>query len=481
MYRRALQGWTKHLDFIIIDEIALQIAFVLAVYLRCGFFAYSTQLYNILGVLYITTNLFVLIINGSLHNVLSRGYYIEAYETFKNCFYVLAIIAIYMFATQMGDSYSRIVIIVTTALHLVFAYLTRILWKLYLKKFRINRIKKSNMLLVSIPETVEDILSKLGSEQVPNYKIIGIVLTEDTNKEEINGYKIVSTFENAAAYICNEWVDSVYIEGPLTDKRLVKLMEDCALMGVPTHYHVGNTALEGTKRFTEKLGKTTVLTASMNYATPMQAFVKRTFDIIAGFIGSILALLIMVIIGPIIKIKSPGPILFAQERIGKNGKRFKMYKLRSMYVDADEHKKDLMNQNRVGDGMMFKLDFDPRIIGNEILPDGTKKTGIGEFIRKTSLDEFPQFFCVLKGDMSTIGTRPPTIDEYEKYKYHHRARMSIKPGITGLWQVSGRSQITDFEEVVKLDTEYISNWSIGLDLKIFFKTIVVLLTRRGAM
>ena len=143
-----------------------------------------------------------------------------------------------------------------------------------------------------------------------------------------------------------------------------------------------------------------------------------------------------------------------------------MIKIRSMYLDADARKASLMAQNRVKDGMMFKLDFDPRIVGNEELPDGTRKTGIGEFIRKTSLDEFPQFFNVLKGDMSLVGTRPPTPDEWEKYEYHHRARLATKPGITGMWQVSGRSEITDFEEVVKLDTEYIQNWSIGLDIKI---------------
>ena len=208
---------------------------------------------------------------------------------------------------------------------------------------------------------------------------------------------------------------------------------------------------------------------------------KRCFDIFAGLIGSVIALIIMAIVGPMIKRESPGPILFVQERIGRNGKRFKMYKIRSMHIDAEERKQQLMDQNRVKDGMMFKLDFDPRIIGNEILPDGTKKTGIGEFIRRTSLDEFPQFFCVLRGVMSTVGTRPPTADEYERYQYHHRARMAIKPGITGIWQVSGRSDITDFEEVVRLDTEYIMNWSMGLDFKIMVKTINVLLTGRGAM
>ena len=148
-----------------------------------------------------------------------------------------------------------------------------------------------------------------------------------------------------------------------------------------------------------------------------------------------------------------------------------------MYLDAEERKKELMEQNRVSDGLMFKLEYDPRIIGSE----KGKGKGIGNFIRKTSLDEFPQFWNVLKGDMSLIGTRPPTVDEWEKYELHHRARLAIKPGITGMWQVSGRSDITDFEEVVRLDTEYIENWSIGLDIKLLLKTVLVVLKGSGSM
>ncbi len=152
-----------------------------------------------------------------------------------------------------------------------------------------------------------------------------------------------------------------------------------------------------------------------------------------------------------------------------------------MYRDAEERKKELMEKNRIKDGMMFKLDFDERIIGNKIMPNGEKKTGIGDFIRRTSLDEFPQFINVLKGDMSLVGTRPPTVDEWEKYELHHRARLSIKPGITGMWQTSGRSNITDFEEVVRLDTEYIKNWTPGLDIRILLKTVVSIVSRKGSM
>ena len=158
-----------------------------------------------------------------------------------------------------------------------------------------------------------------------------------------------------------------------------------------------------------------------------------------------------------------------------------MYKFRSMYPDAEERKKELLAQNKMGSDLMFKLDFDPRIIGNRILPDGTKKTGIGQFIRSTSIDEFPQFLNVLKGDMSLVGTRPPLVSEFNQYAPHHRIRMSVKPGITGLWQISGRSEITDFEEVVRLDTQYISNWTPGLDIKILLQTVITVLTRKGSV
>ncbi len=481
MYKRNAQGWSKHFDFFVIDIISLQLAFILAVAVRHRVWAYSSLLYRNLGFLLILIDVLVLVAHNSMHNVVKRGYYVEMIETLKNCFYVFAIGTIYMFATQSGDAYSRIILFLTFLLHILFGYGTRVLWKQYIKKRGLSKEKKGRMLVVVTPENAEAILKRLSSDKLADYLITGVVLTEKSDSQTIGGFPIVADLEDAADYIVREWVDSVYIDAPLSDERIIKLMDDCTIMAVPTHYHVPNMSRNGVKRFSEKIGGTTVLTTSINYATPIQVLIKRIFDIVAGLVGSLIALLIMAIVGPIIKKQSPGPILFAQERIGQNGKRFKMYKIRSMYMDAEERKKDLMAQNRVKDGMMFKLDFDPRIIGNEILPDGTKKTGIGDFIRRTSLDEFPQFFCVLTGVMSTIGTRPPLPSEYLLYKYHHRARMAIKPGVTGMWQVSGRSEITDFEEVVRLDTEYITNWSIGLDLKILFKTIGVLFSHRGAM
>ena len=482
MYKRNAQGWSKHFDFMVIDEISLQLAFLLAAFIRNRSWAYASPRYQFLGVLLVLIDALVMILNNSMHNVTSRGYYVELSKTIKHCVLVFAVSTAFMFATQSGDAYSRIILFLTFLFHCLFGYGMRILWKLFLKNHSTGKENKNRMLVVAAPESAETILERLNRDDLAGYTISGVVLTDKCNCEAIGGYPIVADMDSVADYIVRDWIDSVYIDAPLTDERVVKLMDNCAQMAVPIHYHVPNMSLNGGKRFSEKIGGTTVLTTSINYATPVQVLMKRFFDIICGIFGSLAALLIMGIVGPMIKKASPGPILFKQERIGKNGKRFMMYKIRSMYMDAEERKKGLMEQNRVKDGMMFKLDFDPRIIGNEILPDGTKKTGIGDFIRRTSLDEFPQFFNVLAGQMSMVGTRPPTVDEWNKYEYHHRARLAIKPGITGMWQVSGRSEITDFEEVVRLDTEYITNWSPALDIKILFKTFInVFFTRKGAM
>lgn len=240
-------------------------------------------------------------------------------------------------------------------------------------------------------------------------------------------------------------------------------------MGITIHIKLARVADDSSNQIVEKLEGYTVLSTSINMVSAGQLIFKRTMDICGGLVGMLLTGIIFIFVAPIIYIKSPGPIFFKQVRIGKNGKKFNIYKFRSMYMDAEERKKELMVQNDIKDGMMFKMDNDPRII-----------KGIGNFIRDYSLDEFPQFWNVLIGDMSLVGTRPPTVDEWEKYEMHHRSRLAFKPGLTGMWQVSGRSNITDFEEVVRLDTEYIKKWSPGLDIMILFKTVAVVLGKVGS-
>ena len=293
---------------------------------------------------------------------------------------------------------------------------------------------------------------------------------------------VVATAKTVVDYVCEKWISEAIIVRNPDEPYPAELIEELIHAGVTVHLSLTRIKkIVGKKQMVEKIGGYTVLTSSLNFASPKQLFVKRLMDIAGGLVGCLMTAVVFIFVAPLIYIQSPGPIFFTQERVGYNGKRFKIYKFRSMYSDAEERKAALMRENKMSDGKMFKLDFDPRVIGNRILPDGRRKKGIGDFIRRTSIDELPQFFNVLKGDMSIVGTRPPLIDEVAQYELHHRARLAIKPGITGLWQVSGRSNITDFEEVVALDTQYISEWNIGLDIRILLKTVMVVLKGDGSM
>jgi len=247
--------------------------------------------------------------------------------------------------------------------------------------------------------------------------------------------------------------------------QYVKLCEE---MGITVKMVVDLYDLKIAKTYMAYIGTLPVITFHSVNVNSFELAMKRLMDIIGSVIGLAITGIASIFVVPAIKLTSPGPAIFTQERVGLNGKIFKIYKFRTMYVDAEERKKELMKQNEVNGGLMFKIKSDPRV------------TKVGKFLRKTSIDELPQFINVLKGDMSLVGTRPPTVDEVRRYENYHRRRISFKPGLTGMWQVNGRSNITDFEEVVKLDTRYIDEWSLWLDIKIIIKTILVVLKRKDA-
>ncbi|MGB3137778.1 MAG: sugar transferase [Nodosilinea sp.] len=188
-------------------------------------------------------------------------------------------------------------------------------------------------------------------------------------------------------------------------------------------------------------------------------------DILGAFVGLVILSLVLIPLAIAIALDSPGPIFYAQKRYGLKGQPFTIWKFRSMVKNADLLKQEVSNQAQ---GLIFKNENDPRT------------TRIGRILRKTSLDEFPQFWNVLRGDMSLVGTRPPTEDEVSRYSPHHWRRLDVKPGITGQWQVSGRSAVRDFEDIVHLDLQYQDLWSPLYDLRVIAKTIVVMLNRRGA-
>ncbi|MGF1943697.1 sugar transferase [Enterococcus casseliflavus] len=196
-------------------------------------------------------------------------------------------------------------------------------------------------------------------------------------------------------------------------------------------------------------------------------FIKRAIDIFGSSLGLIVLSPLFLIVGYMIKKEdSGGPIFFSQDRVGKNGKVFKMYKFRSMCIDAEERLALLLEHNEV-EGAMFKIKDDPRV------------TRIGKFIRKTSIDELPQLWNVLKGNMSLVGPRPPLVREVVEYSEYDKQRLFVKPGCTGLWQVSGRNHV-GFHEMVQLDLEYIDSQSLYFDIKVIFKTIIIILKPNGA-
>lgn len=295
-------------------------------------------------------------------------------------------------------------------------------------------------------------------------------MDENVKGWSYEGVPVVADASSAEEYLCREWVDEVFFTLPSEIELPAELVNLCEEMGITVHIRMAKMEdFENTNRFVQNIAGYVVVTSSVNVMTNGQAILKRAMDLAGGLAGCLITGVLFMFVAPLIYFKSPGPIFFSQWRIGKNGRKFRIYKFRSMYMDAEERKKELMEQNKVKDGMMFKMDDDPRII-----------KGIGHFIRKTSIDEFPQFWNVLKGDMSMVGTRPPTLDEWEKYSPRHRIRMATKPGLTGMWQVSGRSNITDFEEVVKLDERYIREWCFGLDIKIILKTVGNMVSGDGA-
>ena len=480
MYRRADRGWTKHFDFILLDLLCLELSFVLAVVIRQAEEGWNGGgVYKGMAFALAVIQIMVSVFFDTFKNVLKRGYYREFTAAVKNILLVLLISAAYLFLARQGEMYSRRVWINTGLLYLVTSYGVRLLWKRFLRKVRHSKRGTRSLLLVTNRERLPALAERIRENNYEGFRIAGAALLDvDACGTEESGIPVVADRETVRAYTCREWIDEVFLDIPGNTGDFPYLAEQFVSMGITVHIILaGMEELDGRKQFTEKLSSYNVLTYSINTASTRELFLKRVMDICGGLTGCLLTLVILIFVGPAIYLKSPGPIFFSQVRVGRNGHRFKMYKFRSMYMDADERKRELMEANRIGDGLMFKLDNDPRIIGSEKGPG----KGIGNLIRKTSLDEFPQFWNVLKGDMSLVGTRPPTVDEWEKYQLHHRARLAIKPGMTGMWQVSGRSDITDFEEVVRLDTEYIEKWRIGMDIRLLVKTVVVVLRGRGSM
>lgn len=478
MYQKTGNRLLKHLDFLILDVFSMELSYVLGFYLRfrgSGMKPMLPSLYVLVGLLLAGLTVVVELGFNAYKGILHRGYAKEAGRVMLETFLIFGFMSIYLFLSKDAGNLSRLTILLTVAFFLVLDYAGRCLLKRLICR-KLVRNPERAMLLYTTESQAEEVVRRILNDSVRDFCLKGIILhdgecltTRDGQERKIGGVPVVASRDTAVNYICTGWVDEVLIDLPANTTAPGDLVNQMILMGVAVHQALpGREDLGERNQFVERICGRVVVTTTINSMTAGQALCKRAMDVLGGLVGSLMTLILALFIGPAIYVKSPGPIFFRQKRVGKNGRIFTIYKFRSMYMDAEARKKELEEQNKM-EGLLFKVDDDPRII-----------KGVGSFIRKHSLDEFPQFFNVLKGDMSLVGTRPPTLDEWEKYEPHHRLRMAAKPGLTGMWQVSGRSDIVDFEEVVRLDEKYIRNWDLAMDLKIIFKTVAVVFTGKGA-
>lgn len=353
-----------------------------------------------------------------------------------------------------------------------------------LKQYLLRSQKRSGMeSLAGVLSTVDHasaVIRELRDDW--SKRVCGVVLLDAPAEQvgqEFEGVPVRANFDNFMDWIRRAALDEIYVDIPMdSGESFIPYLEEMESMGLTVHFRlkmldrIEEVCCDETSaaRLRRELGRCAggnIVTMGTIELELRDMMLKRIMDIAGALVGCLISIPIIAIVAIPLKLESPGPLIFKQKRVGLNGRYFYIHKLRSMYVDAEARKKELMAQNEMN-GLMFKMEDDPRI------------TKVGKFIRRTSIDELPQFFDVLMGKMSLVGTRPPTVDEYKQYESHHKRRLSMKPGITGLWQISGRSDIDNFEEVVKLDVKYIDHWSLWGDVKILLKTVVVVFAGRGA-
>ncbi len=457
------------------DLAALFISFCIAGALRYGSFDWAevygnqTQQITLILVLYTAVYLFT----NQYSTFFARGKIDELYAVVKEeaVFFTVLLVAFYLL--HPADSISRLLMVYFVLINTLLCYAFRFILKAYMFRIYKNGRYAHQLILVSTsqeaPRIVHRLLEKLPADW--NRTLTGVIIMDKDMKGEVfETIPVVAGKEDIMDYIVHNDVDEVMFSWHRIeeDDEARELINEIQMMGIQADVSIDifNIVKHGTKTL-DRVGDYSVVAFARNVISTKGAIAKRLMDIIGSLIGMVLFGIAAIFVVPAIRLESPGPAIFSQIRVGKNGRLFRLYKFRSMYADAEDRKKDLQEKNEVN-GLMFKIGDDPRV------------TKVGRFLRRTSLDELPQFWNILKGDMSLVGTRPPTVDEYQQYEARHKARLSMTPGLTGYWQISGRSDIRDFDEVVRLDMQYIDHWSIGLDMKILIKTILVVFTGKGS-
>ncbi|MCM1387512.1 MAG: sugar transferase [Bacillus sp. (in: Bacteria)] len=453
------------------DLLSITAAYVLAILLRYHKFSRVMEpelhfLVYICFLLFCTIYSFLLDWN---RDFLIRGMFVEFVAVLKFNLFMAVAVASFLFMIQRGERFSRSVWGYFAIFDMIIVWSVRILMKKLMRAYFTSQSNVVKIMVIAKDAVLDETVGRLKRDMDIEYEIVALACTDaDRKGVVIDGIKVTADGTDMLEIARQMPLDEVFINMPDENQNYVKrIIYELESMGIACHYNIDIIDRPQKEIRVGKFAGYTVVTYSINHFDYRRMIIKRFMDIAGGLVGLCITGIATPFVALAIKLDSPGPVFFAQTRIGKNGRRFRIYKFRSMYIDAEARKKELEASNEI-QGLMFKMENDPRI------------TKVGKFIRKTSIDELPQFFNIVKGDMSLVGTRPPTEDEFEKYNSHYRRRISMTPGLTGLWQISGRSEIVDFDDVVKYDLEYIDNWTLGLDVKILFQTVWVVLTGKGS-
>ncbi|MBP6684302.1 MAG: sugar transferase [Leucobacter sp.] len=341
-------------------------------------------------------------------------------------------------------------------------------WRKRLHQQRRRKLNAYRTLLIGERRKSSDVARLLRSNTLAGFDIVGVVTTDPDEADILPGVPVVTTYDNLLGTVERFDIDTLIVTSAdaLTPRRLRKLGWELEPMGVNLIVATALTDVAGPRIHTRPVAGLPLIHVESPQFQGWRYLAKRALDIVGSIVGIILTSPILILIPILIRIDSPGPVFFSQKRLGLRGRQFTMYKYRSMHVDAEEARAELLEQNE-GNGLLFKMREDPRV------------TPFGRFIRRHSLDEIPQLFNVLKGDMSLVGPRPPLPQEAEGYEQWMHRRMFVRPGISGLWQVSGRSDL-DWDESVRLDLYYVENWSMMGDLLILWRTVRAVVRGDGA-
>jgi len=387
----------------------------------------------------------------------------ETWRVIKSVILSLVLTGLVIFLLQM-NFVSRFVIIISAAFLILSLSSWRALKRTIIRSIITKGFDNTNILIVGAGNSGRALAEEIENNSNLGLKIIGFL--DDKKTADVLNYKIFGEI-NALEHIVHKYfIDEIYVTIPSERKKVYEILLLGNKLGKVVRIIADNFTLPFAQVKLNYIGLIPLIKYTNVGSHPTEAFIKRILDVLVSIIGIILLTPLFVAIAFLIKIESPGPIFYRSLRCGKKGKLFNFYKFRSMFKDADNVKETLRHKSEVR-GPVFKIKNDPRI------------TRFGKFLRRYSLDELPQLINVLKGDMSLVGPRPPTPDEVAKYDIWQMRRLDVRPGITCLWQVRGRSDLT-FYKWMKWDLWYIDNWSFALDLQILLWTIPAVLKRKGA-